>query len=77
MRALAGSCEPGESEWRVAVGVPPRLEVIAHENRVEPVPFGVDREIEKHARCELFGRSLVPKPQHVYVELSAGSNASS
>jgi len=36
-----------------------------------------NREIEKRARCELFGRRLVPKPQHVYLELSACSNASS
>src|SRR5712692_9511816 len=75
--AFAHGGEPGKRKRRVAVRVAPGLEVVADENAVEAAPLGVDREIEKHAWCELFGRSLVPEPQHVYVELSACSNASS
>src|SRR4029077_2616573 len=59
--------EPREGEWRMAVRVAPRLEVIAYENAVEAAPFSFDRELEQRARSELLGRSLVSKPEHGYL----------
>ena len=43
----------------MAVGVTPRLEMVADENRIESVGLGRDREIEQLARAELLSRSLV------------------
>src|SRR4029077_13589202 len=65
--ALAGRREPCEGEWRVAVRVAPRLEVIAYENAVEAAAFSFDRELEQRARSELLGPRLVSKPEHGYL----------
>ena len=49
----------------MAAGVPPRLEVIAHHDRVESRLFGVHGELEQIAGRELFGGGLVPELQHL------------
>src|SRR6266513_6291488 len=54
---------PGEGKRRVAVGVAPRLEVVADEDRIESVVLGGDREVEQLARAELLGRGLVAEAQ--------------
>ena len=43
----------------MAVGVPPPLEMIADENRVEAVLFSQNRKFQQLARAELFRRRLV------------------
>ena len=62
-RVLSDRREPREREWCVSIGMPPRLEVVADENRVETVVLGGDGEIEQLARAELLGRGLVAEPQ--------------
>ncbi len=57
--------------------MPPGLKVIADEDAVEADVLRLDGEVEQPAWSELFGRSLVAKPEHVYLKLSAGSTASS
>jgi len=44
-------------------GMPPRLKMVADENRVEPDLFSQTGEVEKLIRAELFGRRLVSKFQ--------------
>ena len=51
----------------------PGLEMIAHDDRVEPDLFGDDREIEQFTRPELLGRSLITKCQQE-VLLSGGES---
>src|SRR5207247_6038925 len=62
-RALAGGAEPGERERGMAVGVAPRLEVVADEHRVEATEFSRTRKPNEHGRSELLGRSLVAEPK--------------
>ena len=47
------------------VGVLPRLEMVADEDRVEPDLLGETREIEQIGRAELLGRGLVSEFQHL------------
>ena len=61
---LAGGGEPGERKRRVAIGMTPRLKVIADEDALESVGFRGDGEIEQLTRAELFGRSLIAEAQH-------------
>ena len=48
----------------MAAGVPPRLEVVAHHDGVEPRPLGVHGEFEEIAGSELLRGGLVPELQH-------------
>ena len=52
---LACGGKPGDRKRRVAIGMTPGLEVIAHEDAFETVVFGGDREIEQLSRAELLG----------------------
>ena len=49
---------------RVAVGVAPRLEVVADEDALEAGALGVDCERQQVARAELLGRRLVSEGEH-------------
>ena len=75
--ALAQGAQPGQRRRRMPVGVPPGLEVIAHENAVETLVLRGDRELEQPSWRELLGRSLVSELQHLCSYFSAWSNASS
>src|SRR5216684_5756687 len=65
LRPGAERAEPDERRRRVPVGMLPRLEMVADEDRVEPDLFGEAREIEQLLRGELLGRGLVSKFQHL------------
>ena len=75
--ALARGCEPRQRERRMAVGVAPRLEMVAHENRIESIGFGRDCEIQQLARSELLGGGLVTEPEIQRHARDACSSASS
>ena len=62
--ALTQGAEPGEGEGSVAAGVPPRLEVIADDHRVEADLLGEDAEVEELSWSELFGGRLVAEGEH-------------
>ena len=47
-----------EREGSVAAVVPPRLEVVTHRDRIQPVLFGRDRDLHQLARIELLRRRL-------------------
>ena len=64
-RSVAWAAAPSQTSafGRVAVGVPPRLEVVAGPDRVEPGALGGDREVEQASGRELLRRRLVAEPQ--------------
>ncbi len=64
-RAGAERAEPDERGGRVAIGMLPRLEVVADEDQVEADLLGEAGEIEQLARAELLGRGLVSEFQHL------------
>src|SRR5205814_10301783 len=63
-RACPKRAEPDERRRRVPVGMLPRLEMVADEDRVEADLLGEAREIEQLLRGELLGRGLVSEFQH-------------
>jgi hypothetical protein len=65
VRPGAKRAEPDERRRRVSVGVLPRLEMVADEDRVEADLLGEAREIEQLTRTELLGRGLVSEFQHL------------
>src|SRR5215472_3189557 len=64
VRAPAKSAQPGQRERCVPAVVPPRLQVIADEYRVESDRFCEHREVEELGRAELLGGRLVSEPDH-------------
>src|SRR5208282_808741 len=60
----AERAEPGQRGGGVAVGVLPRLEVVADEDGVEADFFREDGEVEQLPRAELFGGGLVAEFEH-------------
>src|SRR5690606_16147643 len=56
--------EPGQRRGGVPAVVPPRLEVVGDERRLEPGLLGLDDVVRELLRRELLRRRLVPDPQH-------------
>src|ERR1700733_11631684 len=63
LRAGTQGTKPGQGRWGVAIGVLPRLEVVAHENRIKAGLLRVHRELEKLLWRKLFRRCLVAEFQ--------------
>ncbi len=63
-RALPERGEPRRRVHGVPVGVPPRLDLVADPDCVEPGLLGQHTELEQRARIELLTRRLVAQAQH-------------
>src|SRR5690242_2136365 len=65
---LAGArterAHPGDGMRGMAPFVPPRLEMVADEDGIEPDPLGLAGELEEFPGAELFGGCLVTEPEH-------------